>query len=170
MSDDENILEEDYEIAGEENSLQDKLKKLREELNACRKEKADYLAGWQRAKADFINARQDEEKSRMDFVKYASEKVLREMLALADSLEISGNADCKPIYNQLLDILKKHGVAKMEAMEVKFDPVYHEALEQIEVLEQEKNGIVLEELQKGYMLYDKVLRPTKVKVGIYKSN
>jgi len=56
---------------------------------------------------NFINARKDEEKARAEFVKFATERVLGEILAVADSLELSSSADCKPIYNQLIDILKR---------------------------------------------------------------
>ena len=152
----------------EEEGLNDKLKKLREELKSCRKEKIEYLAGWQRAKADFINRGKDDEKARGEFAKFASERVLREMLEVADSLELAGSADCKPSYNQLIDILKKEGAEPIKASGEKFDPMYHEALEQVEVSEKEKDGVVLEELQRGYTIYDRVLRPSKVKVGAYK--
>jgi len=70
---DEEIIENEVV---EEEGLGDKLKKLREELKLCHKEKSEYLAGWQRAKADFINARKDEEKARAEFAKFAAEKVL----------------------------------------------------------------------------------------------
>lgn len=162
MSDEEIIEEEVIEEEG----FKDKLNKLREALKLCQKEKAEYLAGWQRAKADFINARKDEERARMEFLKYAAEKVLREMLAVVDSLEIAGAASA-PIYAQLREILKREGALPIEARNAKFDPYFHEALEQVEVSEKEKDGIVIEELQKGYMIYDRVLRPSKVKVGHY---
>ena len=167
--DDEIIKDE--EVVAEE-AFSEKLKKLRGELKACEAQKGEYLAGWQRAKADFINARKDDEKARMEFIKYSAEKVLGEMLAVADSLLVRrslGDGGEDPIYNQLLDILKKEGVVEIKANGERFDPMYHEALEQIEVSEKEKDGIVLEELQKGYMIYDRVLRPAKVKVGIFKN-
>lgn len=160
-------MEENDEIV-EETGLTEKLKKLREELKTCQKEKADYLAGWQRAKADFINARKDEEKARAEFAKFAAEKVLREMLAVADSLELAGGAN-GAIYAQLREILKREGVEPIEAEGAQFDPLHHDALEQIEVSEKEKDGMVLEEMQKGYAIFDRVLRPAKVKVGIYKN-
>ena len=156
------------ESAAAEEAIGNKLKKLREELKLCQKEKADYLAGWQRAKADFINAKRDEERTRAEFAKFATERVVREMLTVADSLELSGGDDSKPVYNQLIDILKKEGVEKIKAMGEQFDPLYLEALEQVEVSDEEKDGMVLEELQKGYVIYNRVLRPSKVKVGIYK--
>ena len=151
----------------EENGLGGKLKKLREELKICQKEKAEYLAGWQRARADFINARKDEEKAKAEFAKFAGESILREMLAVADSLELAGK-EMGPIYAHLRAILKREGVEQLEANGRKFDPMYHEALERVGVSEKEKNGAILEELQKGYKIYDRVLRPAKVKVGYYK--
>ncbi|KKT41882.1 nucleotide exchange factor GrpE [Candidatus Giovannonibacteria bacterium RIFCSPHIGHO2_02_43_13] len=170
-------FETDEEIV-EEAGLNEKLKKLREELKVCQMEKADYLAGWQRAKADFINARRDEDKLRGEFAKYAAEKVLREMLAVADSLEKIGNpadnktsqackADINAIYKQLIEILKREGAVQIEAKGIIFNPMYHEALGEVETKNKEENNVILEELQKGYMMYDRVLRPSKVKVGHY---
>src|SRR3989344_6672196 len=157
MDDDVEIINE-----GDDESAKDKLKKLRDELKICKKERDDYLAGWQRAKADFINARRDEEKNRAEFTKFAAEKVLLEILAVADSLELSGNADSKPIYNQLMDILKKEGVEPIEALGKKFNPLEHEALDKKEVLDEKEDNMVVEELQKGYMIHNRVLRPSKV--------
>lgn len=175
QNDDEDIVDDtkaevliDDEEMAEENGLNDKLKKLREELKATQAEKADYLAGWQRSKADFINARRDEEKSRGEFAKYAAEKILREILQVADSLQLSGSKECKLIYDQLMQILKKEGIVPVEAKGIIFNPMYHEALGQIETKNKNEDDMVLEELQKGYMLHDKVLRPSKVRVGVYK--
>jgi len=167
---DEIELETDEE-ALEEEGLKEKLKKLRAELKQCQKEKAEYLAGWQRAKADFINARKDEERARAEFLKYAEEGILYEILAVADSLLArrsfsEGGED--PVYDQLLSILKEHGVLPMESAGKKFDPLEHEALEKEEVEEEARDNIVLEELQKGWRLHDRVLRPAKVKVGVLK--
>ena len=178
---DEIELETDEE-ALEEEGLKEKLKKLRAELKQCQKEKAEYLAGWQRAKADFINARKDEERARAEFLKYAEEGILYEILAVADSLLArrlglrshfgeggsfsEGGED--PVYDQLLSILKEHGVSPMESAGKKFDPLEHEALEKEEVEEEARDNIVLEELQKGWRLHDRVLRPAKVKVGVLK--
>src|SRR3989338_2189572 len=160
-------FETDEDIV-EETGLNDKLKKLREELKVCQKEKAEYLASWQRAKADFINARRDEDKLRGEFAKYSAEKVLREMLVIADSLEKLGNADGTAIYKQLTEILKREGVVQIEAKGIIFNPMYHEALGEIETKGKEEDNVILEELQKGYMLHDRVLRPSKVKVGVLK--
>ena len=167
MDDDVEIISE-----GDEETAKDKLTKLKEELKAVKNERDNYLAGWQRAKADFINARKDEEKARAEFAKFAAEKVLREMLAVADSLlarRSFGKDGEDPIHNQLVDILKKEGVLPIEALGKQFNPLEHEALEKKEVLDETEDNAVVEELQKGYMIYDRVLRPSKVKVGVYKS-
>lgn len=164
-------LEVEEEVL-EEEGLKEKLKKLRKELEACRKEKAEYLAGWQRAKADFINARKDEEKARAELLKYAEERVLYEFLAIADSLELAmklkPSEGLEQIYSQLRELLRQQGMAPMESAGGKFNPWEQEAIEKAEVGEEEKDGMVLEELQKGWRLHDKVLRPAKVKVGVYK--
>ncbi|OGF82514.1 nucleotide exchange factor GrpE [Candidatus Giovannonibacteria bacterium RIFCSPLOWO2_01_FULL_46_13] len=171
--DDEKEIELEEEVI-EEEGLQDKIKKMREELKVCRKEKEEYLSGWQRAKADFINARKDEEKAKEIFVKFAEAGLLNEILAIADSLDMAMKhkaADgTKEIYDQLKDVLKKHGVTPIEAIGKKFNPAEHEAIKEEEVDSQEKDNAVVEELQRGWYLHDKVLRPSKVKVGIYKAN
>lgn len=170
MPDEENEIELEDEVI-EEEGLKDKLKKMREDLKICRKEKEDYLAGWQRAKADFINAKKDEEKAREVFIKFASASVINDFLKVADSLEMSlkhkVEDGTKEIYSQLKEILKQHGVTPMEVMGTKFNPAEHEALGEMEV-DEERDNLIVEELQKGWRLHDKVLRPAKVKVGVLK--
>ena len=167
----ENELELDEEVV-EEEGLRDKLKKLREELKACRKEKEGDRGGGQRRKPDSSNAGKDEERPRGGFLKSAEAGLLREILAVADSMELA--IKLKPsevmgeIYSQLREFLKGRGVSPLECAGKKFDPSEHEALEKEEVAEEAQDNVVLEELQKGWRLYDKVLRPAKVKVGIYK--
>ena len=162
--DKEEIISEEEFV--EEEGMQGKIKKLRDDLKICHSEKAEYLAGWQRAKADFINARKDEEKFRTEFLKYSTTNLLKNVLPVLDSLQLDGN---NPIYNQLIDILKKEGVLIIDALNKKFDPMYHEAIGQIETDKKDEDGVILEELQKGYMLYERVLRASKVKVGILKN-
>ena len=162
-------LEDEPEVV-EEEGLGEKIKKLRTELKRCKLEKAEYLAGWQRAKADFINARKDEERARAEFLKYSEERTLYDILAVADSLELAlklkPSEGMEQIYSQLGEFLKSHGVMPIESAGEKFNPIEHEALEKEEVEEEARDNIVLEELQKGWRLYDRVLRAAKVKVGV----
>ncbi|KKS95930.1 MAG: GrpE protein HSP-70 cofactor [Candidatus Giovannonibacteria bacterium GW2011_GWA1_43_15] len=167
---DKNNMDDDVEIIneGDEETFKDKLKKLKDELKAAKSERDDYLAGWQRAKADFINARKDEERARTEFAKFAAEGILLEMLKVADSLELAGESS-GPIYAQLREIFKEHGVVPVESQGKKFNPLEHEALEEKEVLDEKEDNVVAEELQKGWRIYDRILRPAKVKVGVYKN-
>ncbi len=165
----------DYEVVGgedtaEEEGLGEKLKKVRKELKVCQKERDDYLAGWQRAKADFINARKDEEKMRDESFKIMKEHILKEFLEVGDSLEMAIRAapteGLERIYGQFLDLLKQHGVTPYESSGKKFDPMMHEAIEREETDDESKDEMILEELAKGYKFNGRVLRPARVKVGV----
>ena len=122
----EEEIEEIIEEEGE-GDFREKIKKIREELKVCRKEKEEYLAGWQRAKADFINARKDEEKLRENFLKFAEENLLREFLTIADSPELAiklrPSEGVEQIYSQLRGLLKKYGVSPIESLGKKFDVI-----------------------------------------------
>ena len=105
-------------------------------------------------------------------MKFAEENLLREFLAIADSLELAiklrPSEGVEQIYSQLRGLLKKYGVSPIESLGKKFDPLEHEAIEKVEVSEAEREDVVLEELQRGWRLHEKVLRPAKVKVGVLK--
>lgn len=168
----ENIEEEDF--GGEAES---KIKKLKEELKECRKKSAEFLAGWQRAKADFINARHDEDKNREEMAKYANERIIREILNVLDSLD---SASAEPnmedkwktgfnhIKNQLMQVVRGYGARVIEPVGEKFNPEEHESIAEEEVADPAQDQIILQELQRGYKMHDKVLRPAKVKIGNYK--
>jgi molecular chaperone GrpE len=135
---------------------------------------------WLRLQADFDNARKRWEKQQSDFSKYAKEDVIVEFLSILDDLERTvdaaekGQEDFKAflkgielILAHVYEMLKKEGVAAIEAEGKKFDPNMHEALMQRESDEVEE-GIVLEELQKGYTLNGRVIRTAKVEVATNK--
>ncbi len=140
-------------------------KKLREKLKECQKEKEEYLTQAQRARADLINYRRRQEELVSQLRKYGQVELIRELLPALESLQIGSekNKDFKTIKDQLENILKKYGLEKIKSVGEKFDPNFHEAIEQVE--SKEKEGIIIEEVQKGYLLIDKVLRPSKVKVS-----
>jgi len=173
---------EDIEIVSEEEeSVEAQIKKIRENLKECQKLKDEYLAGWQRARADFINARKDEEKEREEFIRFAQKNIVEKLLALADNFDLAFvNRDILPkdggnwltgmenTRSQLMKILEESGVAPLEnSTGKKFNPSAQEAIEKINTPDPEKDNLVLEEAQRGYKMYDKILRPAKVKVGIY---
>ena len=146
---------------------------LKEALAAAEKARDEYLAGWQRAKADFANYKKDERKHFDDAVKYGIEGILRDTIGILDNfdlairaLEKSGAAE-KGMYlikSQIEDILKKRGVEKIPIKPGDpFDPVTMETM--AEVISEEPVGVVVEEIEPGYRLYDKILRASRVIVS-----
>ncbi|MFZ2456479.1 MAG: nucleotide exchange factor GrpE [Candidatus Altiarchaeia archaeon] len=126
-----------------------------------------------RLRADFENYRKQLEKDKEDFMKWANKDLLLEVLEVADNFERAipqlrkkdpeGAEGMEMIYRQLMKTLEKYGLSKMEAVGKKFDACFHEAFLQEE--NDGPEGVILEELQGGYTLKGKVLRPAKVKVS-----
>ncbi|MBR9699890.1 nucleotide exchange factor GrpE [Candidatus Woesearchaeota archaeon] len=127
----------------------------------------------QRLQAEFENYKKRVEKDNLEFRKYADAKIIEKILPIVDSFELAlknnDNAEefkkgVKMIYGQLFDTLEKEGVRPIKAEGEKFDPYKHEVLLNEKTEKEEEDGQIVEELQKGYMLKDKVLRYAKVKV------
>src|SRR3989344_8705428 len=155
---------------GDESGFKNRLKKVKDELKSCRKEKEEYLAGWQRAKADFINARKDEEKRMEEFAKFANKNILMDFLQVADSVDMAlrhtQDEGVKQIKGQFAEILKRNGAEEIDSSTGnKFNPQEHEAIEDVGVETESEDGVIIEELQKGYKLFNRALRAAKVKVG-----
>ena len=120
----------------------------------------EYLNNWKRERADFINYKRDEIKRLAEFVKYANEAVILDLIAVLDDLAIATkhNQDkgMISVYNKFLDLLKKYGVEKINE-NGKFDPAIHEAVEGV-------GGERIETIRAGYKLHGKLIRPAKVKI------
>lgn len=147
----------------------------KEELEKLKQEKDEYLNGWKRAKADFLNYQKDEAKRFEEVIKYSNEMILKDLISVLDSFELgiaamekSGNAD-KGVYiikNQLEEILKKQGLEKIKvSVGDKFDPACHESLGAVESSPSASSGQVAEEIESGYILNGKVVRPARVKLS-----
>lgn len=165
-----NMDEVDDSVVAEEH-LGDTVKKLREKLKAAEAKAKEYLDSWQRAQADFINLRKRDEEAKADFLKFAKSEMLEELIPVLDSLTLAvqhGNKDAEPINNQLLGILKSHGLKEIDPVGEMFDPRLHEAIGVKEVEKESDDHKVLEVFQKGYLLGDRVLRPAKVRTGEYR--
>ncbi|MFH1458720.1 MAG: nucleotide exchange factor GrpE [Candidatus Omnitrophota bacterium] len=145
------------------------------------KEEADkakeYWDRFLRLQADFENSRKRQEKERQDFFKFANEGLVVELLNVLDDLERTVELSqaqhqdlaaflkgVEMILAHLYEMLKAQGVKPIEAEGKLFDPHYHEALMQVEDKDLPEHTIV-EELQKGYLLNDRVIRTSKVKVS-----
>lgn len=143
------------------------------DMEKLQKEKDDYLDGWKRAKADFINYKKDETKRFETVLKYANETIIRELIGVLDSFDLaiqSLGADEKTekgiflIRTQLEDVLKRYGLERISvSVGQKFDPSIHDA---IAVEESDKpSGTVVDEVEKGYMMNGKLIRAARVKVS-----
>lgn len=144
-------------------------------LEDCEKLKAEYLAGWQRSRADLINYKKEEDARFAESIDYAKAEFISDILPLLDNLEkaekeiypdikdnnfVSGLLQIK---QQFLDFLKKQGVEKIETAGRKFDPRFNEAVELVERKDLE-SGTIAEEVKAGYLISGRLLRPAKVKV------
>ena len=154
---------------------QEELALLKQALEEERAEKEEYLRLLQRTRADFENYRRRIDRERRDFINRANERLFLELLPVLDNMERALQVEGEPsaaaiiegvelIYRQFLEILKREGVTPIEAQGKPFNPEVHEAVLQVEDAAAEA-GTVVEEVQRGYMLHDRVLRPSMVKVA-----
>jgi len=155
----------------ESNSVEakDKLRKLKEKLDQCQEEKQANLTGWQRAQADFVNYRRRQEEQMGEWSKMFGEGLLKDILPVLDTLDASIAHGGKTenglvgVRDQLMKALARHGLTEMKSIGEKFNPEYHEAIEQVDGKGEE--GIIAEEVQRGYLLNGKIIRVARVKVN-----
>lgn len=153
-----------------------KVEELQEELKKHKEEKEEYLNGWKRAKADFENYKKEETERMKEILDYNTEKLILKLLPILDNFNLASREITEEkkeedefikgllqIESYFQDFLKNEGVEEMECLEKPFDPYFHEAVDLVESGDK-KSGIVIEEMQKGYKINDKLLRPAKVKV------
>ena len=151
----------------------DELESLRQALAEEQAKAEANLAGWQRAQADFANFKRRSEQERGEYARFANAGLMLELLPVLDDLEralehvpaklasaawVDGVA---LIYRKLKAVLESQGLTQIEALGKPFDPNLHEAVRQ----DEGEEGIVIEEIRKGYQLHDKIIRPTMAVVG-----
>ena len=160
------------------------LKKLKDELSETKKvvqEKdnlsQEYLKQLERLQADFDNYKKRQEKKQREFIEFANERLINNLLSVIDNLEraldsTKNEKDTKAIreginntLKEFYNILKKEGVVPMESIGHRFDPYKHEAVMRIDT-DKYSEDTVIEEFQKGYYIKSKVLRPAMVKVAV----
>ena len=126
-----------------------------------------------RTAAEFDNYRKRVDRERRDLAEYTAADVMSEMLPIVDNLEraLAAASDTDPLrkgveltLKQMLDMLRKRGVKPIEALGADFDPNFHQAVIH-EVSSEHREGEVMEELQRGYLLGERLLRPAMVKVA-----
>ena len=149
-----------------------------EELEAKLKEALEQPL---RLKADFENTKKRLERDKMDAIKYANERLLAEILPALDNVDralasISEGHDPEKVkqglriaQEELHKVLELHGVEVVQAVGNEFDPRFHEAVAMV-AAEGAKEGFVVEEVQKGYVLNGRLIRPSRVKVAQEKNS
>lgn len=172
-----------HEAAEAEPEQVSELKEVNEELEALQKELAEtrqkaeeYLDGWQRARAEFANYKKRVEREQEQIYQAAAGQILKRYLEILDDMEralknrpqegygAEWAQGIELIYRKLVGILENEGIKPMEAEGQLFDPNLHEAITS-EESENHKSGEIIEVLQRGYLLGEKVLRPALVRVA-----
>ncbi len=157
----------------ETQELQNQLEELRSRAEGLQKEKDDIFAKLQRVAADYDNYQKRSARQIAETIAYEKEKIIKSLLPVLDDFERalapSENAESvaegvKIVYEHLKGILRSQGVEPIESHSERFDPTHHEAITQRSEAGKE-DGVVLEELQKGYKLNGRVIRASRVIVN-----
>lgn len=166
---------------GDELPKKDITKKLREEIKKLQKEKGEYLTGWQRAKADYVNLQKELDSARVNIAILTREKMAEKLLPALDSFEMAfANKEhwekidkdwqdgITSIYQQLISGLEKSGIEKIDKNDILFDPNIHQSISIVETVDEEKDHRVEKILQVGYKIGERIIRPAKVTIYEYK--
>jgi len=161
-------------ISKKEKSKKSQKKDPKQELEKYKNQAEENLKGWQRAKADFLNYKKDQEKYLEEFRKYANEDVIVRLLPTIDGFQMAVDhlpEDLKDadwvkgivcIKSQFDNFLKEVGVEEIKAVGEKFDPNLFESVGEEESDQEE--GTIISEVQKGYKMFGRVVRAGKVKI------
>jgi len=148
---------------------ENEIKKLQEKCE-------EYLNGWKRAKADYINLKKDNEKNQAEMIQFANAALLAQLIPIYDSFKKAFEHVPKEhknttwvhgveqIYNQMTSFLSNLGIEQIKTVGQTFDPLLHEAVSKKKTAGKKEHEIV-EEVKPGYKLHDKVLYPAKVIVN-----
>jgi molecular chaperone GrpE len=160
-------------MADEKQKPEEKKDAAFSELEACKKQAEEYLNGWKRAKADYLNLKKENETASAELAQFVAAGMLMKFLPVYDGLkkacamENSGDKWVEGILNikkQFEEVFKKFGVEEIKTVGEKFNPEFHEAISR-----QKKDGvesdIIIEEVGGGYMMNGKTIIPAKVIVS-----
>jgi len=159
------------------------LLEVKEKLRKVESERTEYLTGWQRAKADLINLRKQDQKRNEEVIQFANQKLIEELLPVMDSFNMAfanktaweeapkdWRVGVEYIHSQFMGVLSNHRISEVSPkLGENFDPTIHEAVETEETDDKNKDHTVVSVFQKGYTLDNSVIRTAKVKVASYVS-
>ena len=151
------------------------LKEIKKELAECREEAGEYLMGWQREKADFVNYKNQKEREMAEFRKFTNEDIIISLLPVVDNFnlavkhlpkELKDNDWTQGILQikiQLENFLKEAGVEEIKSLGEKFNPEYHEVAGKEK--SDKEDDVIIEEVRRGYKVKGKVARVARVVVS-----
>jgi molecular chaperone GrpE len=160
--------------ADQERYIAEEMAALKNELAAQKAQAEANLAGWQRAQADFANFKRRSEQEKEDLIKFANSMLVLRILPVLDDFERAVTSlpedmrasswveGVKLIEKKLRNTLESQGLSPIQATGELFDPRFHEAIRQ----DKGKEGIIVAEMERGYKFQDRVIRPSKVVVGM----
>ena len=156
----------------------EKIAKLKARIKELESEKSEYMNGWQRERADFVNFKKRMESERVETIKYANENLVSELLTVIESFDMAfSNKEAwekvdknwrtgvEYIHTQFLKTLKENGLLEIDPIGQKFDPANHVAEEMKEVISEKEDGIILKVNKKGFSLNGRVIVAPNVVVG-----
>ncbi len=163
----------EQEVSTEDTAQEATLDTIKKELDAQKVLLQQSEEQYKRLQADFTNFRRRNEKEREELSNVVLQGLIKDLLPIIDNfdraLAVEGAAGTplhdgiSMVYNQLMESLKKNGLEQIKAAGEKFDPNFHQAVMRVQDPEKE-DDIIEEELQKGYMVQGRVIRPSMVKV------
>lgn len=163
------------EVLAEVTALE-QVEQLKKELEESRAQVSEYLDGWQRSRAEFANYKKRVDREQAQIQQVVAGNIIKCFLEILDDLDralkkrpqgdegASWAAGIELIYRKFLSILEAEGVKVMDVEGKTFDPNLHEAISETDVPGYE-SGQIVEEIHKGYMIGDRVLRPALVRVA-----
>lgn len=168
----------DVEYDETDGKLTAKLQKVKDDLKACQAERQEYLDGWQRAKADFVNLKKRSAEELLASRQRTVAGVIEELLPVLDSFEMAfkdqeawesapeqWRKGIEYIHTQLVGMLDNHGVVAIDPIGQPFNHDEHHSAETVAVDDASQDGTVVAVIRKGYKIGDTVIRPAHVKVG-----
>jgi len=179
VKEDSDYIDSDFDFESLQNKKSDhKLAKFKEDLEKCKAEKEEYLLGWQRSKADYINLKRRNDEEVANLKDLVSTSILSDFLSILDVFEMAfkdkeawnqapqnWRVGVEHIYNQFKSVFENYGIVGINPFNQTFDPNLHEATENVPTDDPAQDHKILEVVLKGYKMRDKILRPAKVKVG-----
>jgi molecular chaperone GrpE len=164
-------------VGGGEMTPAEHIKRLREKLRDVNAQKQEYLDGWQRQKADYVNYKKREDDNKAEFIKFAREGIITDIIPVLESfhmafsnkeawekVDASWRVGVEYIHTQLLQVLAGQGLSEYNPIGEKYNPNEHTSVGSIESTDPTKDHVIAEVVQLGYRLSGKLIRSPRVKI------